>query len=189
VPRITRPAAASSRRPAFGIIRRVEELRGGRVILRLLRKSDAAALKAIVAQPDVARWWGPQEESFPFDEPESTRFAILVDGEVAGLVQYGEEEEPDFRHAWIDVFVDASRHGQGLGTEAVERLLRHLIEDRGHHRVTIDPALDNRAAVRAYEKAGFEPVGVMRSSWRDPEGVWRDSLLMEHVAEASLGRK
>ena len=166
----------------------VDELRGRRIVLRPLRESDATALKAIVAQPEVARWWGPQEASFPFDEPESTRFTILVDGDVAGLVQYGEEQEPDFRHAWIDVFVDAKRHGEGLGTDAVERLLRHLIEDRGHHRVTIDPALDNRPAVRSYEKAGFEPVGVMRSSWRDPAGVWRDSLLMEHIAEDALAR-
>jgi aminoglycoside 6'-N-acetyltransferase len=150
--------------------------------LRPLAESDSAALKEIVAAPEVARWWGPQEESFPFDEPESTRFTILVDGEVAGLVQYGEEGEPDFRHAWIDVFLAAPLHGRGLGTDAVERLLRHLVEDRGHHRVTIDPAVENTAAVRSYEKAGFEPVGVMRASWRDPEGVWRDSLLMEHIA-------
>ena len=157
-------------------------LEGRRVVLRPLDEDDAAALKAIVAAPEVARWWGAQDERFPFDEPESTRFTILVNGDVAGLVQYGEEDEPDFRHAWIDVFLDARLHGQGLGTDAVDRLRRHLVEDRGHHRVTIDPAVDNTAAVRAYEKAGFAPVGVMRASWRDPDGVWRDSLLMEHVA-------
>ena len=62
-------------------------------------------------------------------------------------------------------------------------LLRHLLDDRGHHRVTIDPALANVPAIRSYEKAGFERVGVMRRSWRDPDGVWRDSLLMEHVRD------
>ena len=122
-------------------------------------------------------------QDFPFDEPESTRFAVLLDGDVAGLIQFAEEPEPDFRHASIDLFIHPRLHGQGVGTEAVVLLVRHLLDDRGHHRVTIDPAVDNQAAVRSYEKVGFSPVGVMRSAWRDPEGAWRDVLLMELVEE------
>jgi RimJ/RimL family protein N-acetyltransferase len=39
------------------------------------------------------------------------------------------------------------------------------------------------AAIRAYEKAGFSPVGVMRRSERDVGGDgWHDSLLMELLA-------
>jgi aminoglycoside 6'-N-acetyltransferase len=130
----------------------------------------------------VLAWWGRPPAAFPFDEPESTRFAIRVDGEVAGLIQFGEEAEPEYRHAWIDLFVDPARHGRGIGGEAIARVLE-VLEERGHHRVTIDPALDNAAAIRCYEKAGFVAVGVTRRSWRDPEGVWRDSLLMERVTD------
>jgi aminoglycoside 6'-N-acetyltransferase len=69
-----------------------------------------------------------------------------------------------------------------LATDAIVTLLRHLIEDRGHHRVTIDPATDNAAAIACYEKAAFRCVGVMRSAERDPaSGRWRDALLMEYV--------
>jgi aminoglycoside 6'-N-acetyltransferase len=54
--------------------------------------------------------------------------------------------------------------------------------ERGHHRVTIDPAVDNAAAIRSYEKSGFPRVGVMRSAWRDGwAGEWRDTLFMELV--------
>jgi aminoglycoside 6'-N-acetyltransferase len=106
---------------------------------------------------------------------------IVLEEKVVGLIQYGEEREPDYRHAWIDLFLDPKEHRKGLGTDAVRTVARHLIEDRGHHRMTIDPAVDNAAAIRSYEKAGFERVGVMRSSWRDPSGVWRDGLLMELV--------
>ena len=158
-----------------------DELRGDIVVLRPLRFDDAARLREIHAEPAVAAWWGSMSDDFPFDEPESTRFTIWVGGEAAGLIQFGEEEEPDYRHAWIDLFVATELHGSGTGTDAVATVLRHLIEARGHHRVTIDPAVDNVAAVRAYEKAGFRRVGVMRSAERSPAGIWRDALLMEHV--------
>ena len=139
-------------------------------------------LLEIHAAPEVARWWGRPEEGFPFrDDPDATRFAIIFKERIVGLIQYGEEREPDYRHAWIDLFLDPKVHGKGLGTDGVRTLARHLIDDRGHHRITIDPAVDNVAAIRAYEKAGFKRVGVTRSSWRDPSGVWRDGLLMELV--------
>ena len=145
------------------------ELRGRRVVLRPIEPADGPALRAIHDTPEVARWWGRMAHDFPFDEPASTRFAVLLDGEVAGLIQFGEESEPDFRRAWIDLFVHPRLRGRGVGTEALALLVRHLMDDRGHHRITIDPAVDNQAAVRSYEKVGFSAVGVMRSAWRDPE--------------------
>jgi aminoglycoside 6'-N-acetyltransferase len=65
-----------------------------------------------------------------------------------------EETELKYRHAAIDVFLDPSLHGRGLGAAAITRVVRHLIEERGHHRVTIDPAVDNVVAIRCYEKVG-----------------------------------
>jgi aminoglycoside 6'-N-acetyltransferase len=160
----------------------VKVLQGKRVALRPIEPGDVFILRRILATPEVARWWGPPPEGFPLtDEPRSTKFSVLLDGEIVGLIQYWEESEPDFRHAGIDLYLDPPRHGGGIGTDAVETIARHLIEDLHHHRITIDPALDNAAAIRCYEKAGFQPVGVMRSSWRDPEGAWRDCLLMELV--------
>ncbi len=109
-------------------------------------------------------------------------FVIEAEGEVVGAIQYGEEEDPMYRHAGIDLFLSTARHGQGLGAEAIRVLARHLIDERGHHRLTIDPAVDNVAAIRAYEKVGFRAVGVMRSYERGPDGTWHDGLLMEMLA-------
>lgn len=150
--------------------------------LRPLVESDAAELRRIRATPAVSRWWDEPEDDFPLhDDPESERLTIVVDGRVAGLIQFWEEHDPKYRHAAIDIFLDPALHGRGLGTEAVRRVIALLLE-RGHHRLTIDPAVDNRAATRAYEKAGFEPVGVMRSYERDADGRgWHDGLLMEYV--------
>jgi aminoglycoside 6'-N-acetyltransferase len=156
------------------------------LLLRPLARGDEEELCRIHMTPEVLRWWDTPDERFPWDEPESTRLTIVVDGAIAGLIQYWEEREPKYRHAGIDLFIDPALHGRGIGTEAVRRLVRQLIEEGGHHRITIDPATENTAAIRAYEKAGFNAVGVMRQSERDVVGGgWHDSLRMELLASDS----
>jgi aminoglycoside 6'-N-acetyltransferase len=155
------------------------------VVLRPLTERDAAELRRILSEPEVARWWDEPDEDFPLgDDPESTRLVIEVDGAIAGMIQFGEEPDPKYRHASVDLFLDPALHGRGLGTEAVRRVVRQLIEGRGHHRITIDPATANVAAIRAYEKAGFKPVGVMRQYERDNDRRgWHDALLMDLLAD------
>ncbi len=155
------------------------------LVLRPLAEADVPELLRIHATPAVRRWWDEPDEGFPLrDDPDVTRLAIEVGGRVAGMVQYGEEADPKYRSASIDIFIDPAYSGRGIGTEAVRRVARMLIDERGHHRITIDPAADNAAAIRAYEKAGFRPVGVMRSYERDADGAgWHDGLLMELVEQ------
>jgi aminoglycoside 6'-N-acetyltransferase len=155
-------------------------LRGPRVTLRRAGLDDVERLTSIRREPEIERRWGILEdgemEEFVADEK---TFVVEVDGEIIGAVQYGEVEDPKYRSASIDLYLTTPRHGQGLGSEAVRILARHLIEERGHHRLTIDPAADNAAAIRAYEKVGFRPVGVMRSYEQGPDGTFHDGLLME----------
>lgn len=73
--------------------------------------------------------------------------------------------------------------GRGLGAEALRTVLRHLFDERGHHRATIDPAVENERAIRSYERVGFRPVGVVRRAERAPDGRWRDALLMDLLAD------
>jgi len=152
--------------------------------LRALREGDELPLRTILASAEVARWWDEPEPGFPWDdEPEATRFAIEHDGALVGMAQFCEEPTPKYRHAAIDLFLDPTVHGRGIGTEVVRRLVHILVHERGHHRVTIDPASENHAAIRAYEKAGFRRVGVMRGYERDSGGQgWHDGLLMELIA-------
>jgi len=156
--------------------------KNGSIRLRPLSDGDAEELLRIHREPDVMRWWDDPAEGFPWDEPESTRFTIEVSGAVAGLIQFSEETEPKYRHASIDIFIAARFHGMGYGTEAVRLLADYLLTQRGHHRITIDPAVENVAAISAYRKAGFRDVGVMRQAERDADGRgWHDALLVELV--------
>ncbi|HEX5591301.1 MAG TPA: GNAT family protein [Candidatus Limnocylindrales bacterium] len=159
-------------------------LRGPRVTLRPVQPADRPVLAGMLAEPGVARWWvhGPIEDAVAelFDVDEDTvMLTIEVDGEVAGLLQFSEELEPDYRHAGIDLFLGDAWQGRGLGAEAVRLAAHHLFDDRGHHRITIDPAAANERAIRAYAAVGFRPVGVMRRYERAADGTWHDGLLMD----------
>ena len=60
---------------------------------------------------------------------------------------------------------------------------RYLFDERGHHRITIDPAADNVHAIAAYEKVGFRKVGVMRRYERGPDGTFHDGVLLDLLPE------
>jgi aminoglycoside 6'-N-acetyltransferase len=161
-------------------------LQGKRVLLRPGRPEDVHSLSQIRTEPEVVRWWGSDDIEEEIREEfidSDNAFVIEADKEVVGAIQYHEENEPMYRHAGMDIYLTASRHGEGLGTEALRVLARYLFEERGHHRLTIDPAADNTAAIRAYERVGFRRVGIMREYERGPDGVWRDGLLMDMLEE------
>jgi aminoglycoside 6'-N-acetyltransferase len=94
-----------------------------------------------------------------------------------------EEEDPDYRHAAIDITLVGESIGRGLGPDALRAVATYLFAERGHHRLTIDPAAANARAVRAYEKTGFQRVGIMRQYQRGPDGTWSDGLLLELLSE------
>ncbi len=162
------------------------ELHGEQVVLRPLKAGDAPRLAELAADPDVTRWWPNVTEADLVQQAEgrddSTGLAVLHAGELVGLAQYSEELDPDYRHASIDVFLAAPYQGRGLGTDTVRTLARHLVRDRGHHRLTIDPAAHNARAIRCYEKVGFRQVGVMREYERGADGTWHDGVLLDLLA-------
>ncbi|WP_269858522.1 GNAT family N-acetyltransferase [Streptomyces sp. RPT161] len=163
-------------------------LYGALVTLRPVTVADIPALAEIRATPEVRRWWRGSDDMVAavkedLAEPGARHLAIEYEGRVVGMVQWAAETEPDYRHANIDIYVDPAVHGRGVGTDAVRALARHLIAEHGHHRLVIDPAADNAAAVRCYRKVGFRPVGVMRQYERGEDGTWHDGLLMDLLAD------
>jgi aminoglycoside 6'-N-acetyltransferase len=163
-------------------------LRGEVVHLRPVTATDAARLTEILSHPGIAQWWGRWDldrvRREVIDPDDGTViFAVEADGQVIGLVQYAEEDHPDYRHASIDISLHPTWHGRGLGADAVRTLAGYLFERRGHHRVTIDPAAHNQRAIRSYQRVGFRPVGIMRRYERGADGSWHDGLLMVLLPE------
>lgn len=159
-------------------------LRGERLILRAPGETDLDALTETLADPEVAAAWPGYDrvrvqEELIAEADDVVVFAIEHEGRVIGAIQYGEEDDPQYRHASVDVFVGSRWHGRGLGTESIRLVVRHLFSTLGHHRVVIDPAAHNTRAIRAYERVGFRTVGTLRRYERGPDGAWHDGLLMD----------
>ena len=161
-----------------------EELVGQTVRLRPVVAADRERVVEMRQTPEVARWWRGVDLGADFDESLAEGLMQFVieapDGAVVGLVQVSEEPDPEYRHASLDILVDPAHHRQGYGTDALRTVIAYLAT-QGHHRVTIDPSVDNAAAIACYRRVGFEPVGVMRAYERQSDGTWNDGLLMDLI--------
>ncbi|MDQ2934181.1 MAG: GNAT family N-acetyltransferase [Chloroflexota bacterium] len=164
------------------------DLRGRTVRLRPVTTADAEPLTRILADPAVARWWPNYDrvrvdEEIVADEPDTTHWVIERGDTVVGMIEAWEEPEAEYRHAGIDLFIDPDLRGRGIGPDAIRAVAGWLVDERGHHRMTIDPAAANEAAIRAYHKVGFRDVGVLRRYQLMADGSWTDGLLMEMLAD------
>lgn len=169
-------------------------LEGRRVRLRPLARGDVTEFESFLHEAEVAPWWPAPDSRAELvrdllEDDEQVWLAVddAHDGRFVGVVGYVEVADPDYRSCAIDITLTSRVHGRGLGTDTLRTLARYLVGERGHHRLTIDPAADNARAIRAYKAVGFEPVGVMRSYERMPDGQWRDALLMDLLADELRG--
>jgi aminoglycoside 6'-N-acetyltransferase len=158
---------------------------GDRLTLRPATVDDAAVVLEILSQPEVSQWWpGETLDSLrtTLTSTDEHSFLVIEGDRPVGFIQYYEHLDAEYRHAGIDIALHPDAHGRGLGTDAVRTLARHLVGERGHHRLIIDPAAANARAIRCYEKVGFRAVGVMREYERGPDGSFHDGLLMDMLA-------
>lgn len=130
-------------------------VRGRLTTLRPSAAGDVDRLVGWHADPDVARYW--DDETFTRAEMEER----LARGEVeAWIVE--EARQPvgylQVHPEGMDMFLIPAARGRGLGPDAARAMARHLLDERGRTRVTVDPYVWNERAVRAWERAGFVEV-------------------------------
>ena len=167
-------------------------LQGAHVTLRPATEADVPELARIRATEQVQRWWRGGDDMLvavteDLAQPDVETFVIEHKNRVAGAIQWQAETDPDYLHASIDIYLDPALHHRGLGSDSIRALARHLIVDLGHHRLVIDPAADNKAAINCYTRVGFKPVGVMRQYELGLDGAWHDGLLMDLLADEPIG--
>jgi aminoglycoside 6'-N-acetyltransferase len=161
-------------------------LRDGDLVLRPLEGDDLEVLMPLVEEPTVSAWWGSDRDPGHLRDGfvnDGSAFAVELDGTLAGWLGFEEERDVDYRYVAFDIMLDPGHQGRGLGPRVLRLAIGWFAAERGHHRFTIDPAVENERAIAAYSKAGFRPVGVLRRADRAPDGSWRDALLMDLLAE------
>ena len=163
-------------------------LDGSLATLRAPVAADAESLLRIVSDPAVAEWWPEHTiEDVRRDFVEGGYgWTVVVAGEIAGWLEFDEHTDEMYSWVGLDIFITTALHGEGHGREVLRLAIRHFIA-RGHHRFTIDPAVDNERAIGAYAGVGFRPVGVMRSYERAADGTLHDALLMDLLADEFTG--
>ena len=189
---VTPRGDSAERRGSRSVRDAIEPLDGELVHLRPATPADRDPIIDILADPTVAAWWQTADPAIDapelLDDGELAIWLVETDGTVVGLIMAGEETDPQYRHASIDIALGAAGQGRGLGSDAIRTVARWLIDARGHHRLIIDPSIENDRAIRTYAKIGFRPVGTLRAyeQWRD--GSWHDGLLMDLLADELTDR-
>jgi aminoglycoside 6'-N-acetyltransferase len=151
-------------------------MQDGDLSLRRFEPADDDAVQALLAEPEVKRWWADGD----YDRDHG--WLVEVSGSVAGWIQYTEETDEWFPSVALDIALTTSLHGAGYGRRVLRLVIDHFVA-KGHHRFTIDPNVANERAIRSYAAAGFEPVGVLRAYERKPSGGWNDALLMDLIVD------
>ena len=153
---------------------------------RPMTADDLPMVRAWIATPDAAPWWGEGDDlEEGLADPHTRQWVVALEGRPFA---YAQDYDP---HAWaghpfkglppgsrgIDQTIGPAEllgrgHGSAFVREHVERLFAE-----GAPAVGTDPHPDNARAIRAYEKAGFT-----RGQARDTD--WGYCLIMTRYKDA-----
>jgi aminoglycoside 6'-N-acetyltransferase len=137
-------------------------------IFHPMSSGDLPMIRRWLETPEVVRWWGQPDEQYALvsgdlDHPDMDQFIVALDEIPFGYIQcyalitwnQGFGAQPPGTRG-IDQFIGVPDmigrgHGSGFIRQFAERVLTS-----GIPRVVTDPDPDNRRAVRAYARAGFQ---------------------------------
>lgn len=140
-------------------------IKGEKVILRRIKKSDFQNYYRWVNNSQVAHFWfGVVFNTFETND----------DNEFSGRVE-------------IDIMIgDSDQWGKGYGADALNTMVRYCFDNLKAERVYLIPRNNNPRAVHVYEKVGFKKEGILRH-WEKFEGEWIDGVIMAIIKEDYKG--
>lgn len=157
------------------------------VVLRPIEKKDSEFLRELVQHPDVRNTIGKaprpvnrnQEEDFieaARSDEDTVKFLIEYRGEKAGEISLGGLEK-DFRKSAFGISIHPEYHGEGVGTTAVQLLVKYAFETLNRHKLRGGYVEGNKASRRIQEKAGLQEEGRERH-YKYVDGEWKDVIWM-----------
>jgi [ribosomal protein S18]-alanine N-acetyltransferase len=152
------------------------------VELRRLDARDLDTVEAIERASYPTPW---SRSMFAAELRKPSALALGAYSETGELVAYSFASR--YVDAWhvMNVAVAPEYREQGIATQLLERLFEVTADDqrRGY---TLEVRVSNHAAIRLYERLGFEPRGLRRGYYTDNREdaliMWRDAVKSESAA-------
>lgn len=174
-------SAVSSAHYAEAMTETALPLVGPLVTLRAPRAEDQAPLVAILSEPEVSVWWvgyTPERVQAEFIDDSANVRIIEVAGECAGAMYVLRGADAEYPTTVMHLFIGTRFRGRRVGEEALALAIRAEFAD-GISRITLDPNVNNGGAIRAYERMGFQRIGVLRDYQVRPGGHLEDALFLD----------
>ncbi|WP_432972414.1 GNAT family N-acetyltransferase [Dactylosporangium sp. CA-233914] len=165
----------------------------GDLVLRAPVASDAAAVQAAFADPELLRW-SPLSSELP-DDPRTaalewiedradwspgTRLGWAVSDATSGpLLGTVSVRVIDARagNGMIGYWTVPAARGRGIATRAVRAAARFAFDVAGLHRIELAHAVGNPSSCRVAQGAGFALEGTLRESYAYGDGQHHDEHL------------
>ena len=140
-------------------------LTDGNIVIRSAHPTDEQLLTLWFTDPEVYRYWGgkppnPEEIkahcSVERNDDTCWPFIIVHDAQAAGFIQAWVREDLT---GGLDLFITPKHRRKNVATRTLRLLANYLRDAGGWKRVTVDPSIENTAAIAVYERAGFRDSG------------------------------
>ncbi|MGL5111656.1 MAG: GNAT family N-acetyltransferase [Flavobacterium sp.] len=173
----------------------MNSLKGTTVYLRALEPSD---LEFIYAMENDQNIWEVSNTQTPYSrflikqylqnahqdifEAKQLRLAICQnqDFPAIGLIDLF-EFDPKNSRAGVGIVIQAGNNRcQGLGSEALELLIRYAFYDLNLHQLYANIGIENSASVALFTKFGFEKIGV-KKDWVLVNGIFKDEAIFQLI--------
>jgi RimJ/RimL family protein N-acetyltransferase len=170
------------------------------ITFKKLELKDMPLFFEWVKKPHIARWWKSdtyeefvekyQSKINGAADNYSFPFIIHIDEKPIGWIQYYLADKTD--DGWwmkqhgqpvgtigMDIIIGETEYiGKGFGTMLIKKFVEKIFKETAAPKIIIDPDVENKAAIRCYEKVGFQKVKEIDTPefFDEPPGK---SLLME----------
>lgn len=172
-------------------------IQGERIMLREYKADDIGPIRAWVNDPVTTRYlstryWPPQTmadtEEFLSRMLQSSHNAynfVIADALDERYIGQMDMFRVDWRLRCGElgmVVGDSKERGKGIGCEALRLMQRFAFLTLGLERLELEVHMDNDAAIRCYQRAGFFLEGIKRHAFYT-EGKFRDVGMMSMLRE------
>lgn len=168
-----------------------------RVALRPAARADVDFLVGLANDDAVEPFLGARQprgradlegevERTAADPDRFGRLVVEADGERVGSVTWELVNERSSIVRLERLALLPSARGRGVALEASRALVRHLLVERGFHRLELEVYAFNQAALRLADRVGYVREGVKRRAYRR-HGAWNDAVLFALLREDLAG--